>query len=265
MCCGLFRHTELFNEIGVDLIKAPNTKGKTAMKVEALIQARMSSARLPGKVLMPLGGMPSIFQVVKRVRAASSVDRVTVLTSTDSSDDELVDVLNRLGVDCFRGSLHDVLNRFTTYINGSDSSLFLRITGDCPLIDPVVIDEVVAHHQAGNFDYTSNTLMRTFPKGLDVEVFNPGVLRRLIEDFPGLTDTEREHVTIGVYGRPEVFRLGSFTGVRDLSKHRWTLDTRFDYDFLSEVFDLLAADSKTDVNSVIRVLKDRPDLQSFET
>ena len=233
-------------------------------KVEALIQARMSSSRLPGKVLMELGGMPAIMQVVRRVQAASSVDKVTVLTSVDKSDDALEEVLIDSGVGVFRGSLDNVLDRFIKYIDTASSDVYLRITGDCPLIDPGIIDQTVQFHIDGGWDYTSNTLNRTFPRGLDVEVFGKHVLNRLRTSVPKVSLEEVEHVTLGVYRRRDLFSIGSATGTVDLSRHRWTLDTQEDYSFLKAVFDTAPEGKQLDFTSLLALQKKFPSLQHFE-
>lgn len=232
--------------------------------VEALIQARMSSSRLPGKVLMELGGIPAIMQVVRRVQAASSVDKVTVLTSVDKSDDALVEVLKNFGVSVFRGSLDNVLDRFIKYIDTASSDVYLRITGDCPLIDPEIIDQTVQFHIEGGWDYTSNTLTRTFPRGLDVEVFRAKTLYELVGSQPELTAEEREHVTLGVYANVREFKIGSYFSEPNYSEHRWTLDTMDDYEFLFWLFELLPRQSGLELRDIISVLESHPGKARFE-
>lgn len=233
-------------------------------RVEALIQARMSSNRLPGKVLMDLGGMPAIMQVVRRVEAASSVNKITVLTSVDKSDDVLEKVLIDCGVSVFRGSLDDVLDRFISYIDLASSDVYLRITGDCPLIDPEIIDQTVRCHLEGSWDYTSNTLTRTFPRGLDVEVFNPAVLTDLRKRSPGLSEEEREHVTLGIYTKSNEFKVGSYFGKNNYSSNRWTLDTLEDFKFLSWLFEVMPKKSSFGLEEILSLLQRHPDRARFE-
>lgn len=233
-------------------------------RVEALIQARMSSSRLPGKVLMELGGMPAIMQVVRRAQAASLVDKVTVLTSVEKSDDALVKVLNDSGVSVFRGSLDDVLDRFIKYIATSSADVYLRITGDCPLIDPELIDQTVKFHIEGGWDYTSNTLTRTFPRGLDVEVFRANTLNKLIGSQPQPTAEEREHVTLGVYASARDFKIGSFFSNANYSNHRWTLDTIDDYLFLSWLFEVSPKPPSLGLQDIISLLERHPGKARFE-
>lgn len=234
-------------------------------KVEALIQARMSSSRLPGKVLMELGGMPAIMQVVRGVKAASLVNKVTVLTSLDKSDDNLVRVLNEHGVSVFRGALEDVLQRFVQYIATSDSEIYLRITGDCPVIDPEIIDQTIRFHIQGGWDYTSNTLTRTFPRGLDVEVFNAAVLPNLNKTQMDLSSSEREHVTLALYTRSNSFKVGSFFANSNNARHRWTLDTAEDYKFLFWLFEQFPGGSRMGMKEVLRILKEKPEMIHLET
>ena len=233
-------------------------------KVEALIQARMSSSRLPGKVLMELGGMPAIMQVVRRVQASSLVDKVTVLTSRDESDDALVGVLNRYRVSVFRGPLEDVLDRFVQYIVTSNSDVYLRITGDCPLFDPEIIDQTIRFHIQGGWDYTSNTLTRTFPRGLDVEVFNARILPDLTKNQPDLSPSEREHATLAVYTRQNSYKVGSFFVDSNNSQHRWTLDTDEDYRFLFWLFEQSSHGSVLGLEELLNILKGTPEMIHLE-
>jgi spore coat polysaccharide biosynthesis protein SpsF len=232
--------------------------------VEALIQARMNSSRLPGKVLMDLGGMPAIMQVVRRVEAASTVDKVAVLTSLEASDDALEKTLKEFGVRVFRGSLDNVLDRFIKYIDTASSDVYLRITGDCPLIDPDLIDQTVRFHIEGGWDYTSNTLRRTFPRGLDVEVFNSTTLKNLTRSRLALSAAELEHVTLGIYGNPGVFKIGSFFKDVDNSRHRWTLDTIDDFIFLSWLFETMPEQPRLGMGGVLSWLESHPERARFE-
>ena len=200
----------------------------------AILQARMSSSRLPGKVMMPLNGEPMIYRQIERIRRASTIDEVIVATSTDPSNDSLVEFLQNQGIEVFRGSLNDVLSRFSEIQKDIKSTAIVRLTGDCPLVMPELIDKMVAKFYEANVDYLSNTLELTYPDGLDVEVVRPSVFTKLAE--LDLSETEREHVTLGIYSRPSIFTLENFHGGEDLSQRRWTVDYLEDLVFVRQVF-----------------------------
>ena len=200
----------------------------------AIVQARMGSTRLPGKVLADLCGAPLLQRQLERVHRATSLDRVVVATSTNETDLPIAELCESLDVPCFRGDLNDVLARFLGAINEFDPEVVVRITADCPLISPSVIDSIVQSFFESNCDYLSNTLDPTFPDGVDVEVIRARALRALARLD---TDThEREHVTLGIYRRPEQFVVRNFTGNPDLSNLRWTVDSPEDLEFVRWVY-----------------------------
>lgn len=207
------------------------------MSIVVIIQARMASTRLPGKVLANIGGEPMIWHVVSRTRRARLVDRVVVATSVAPADDALVAYCERAGVDCFRGSESDVLDRFHAAALAYRADAVARVTADCPFIDPDVVDQVVAAYRQGDVDYVSNWITPTFPDGLDVEVFSAEGLRTVWQES-GLP-SEREHVTPFFYKHPERFRLRNVSNDEDLSSLRWTVDEPTDLEFVRAVYDRL--------------------------
>jgi len=201
----------------------------------AILQARMTSSRLPGKALKPILGQPMIQRQVERIRQSRRVDRLVIATSTDASDDILVEVCEALGIECARGSLDDVLDRYYQVARACGPEHVVRLTGDCPLLDPEVMDETVAFHLAGQFDYTSNALdSLTFPSGLDAEVMRFECLERTWRE--ARLPSEREHVTPYLYNHPELFRLGSYRGEQNFSHMRWTVDEPEDLAFVRQVY-----------------------------
>ncbi len=169
-------------------------------------QARMSSTRLPGKVLMDLAGRPVIDHVVDRCRRAELADEVWVATTTDPSDDVLAEHLRELDVPFVRGSLDDVLSRYVLASERAEAHTVVRVTCDCPLIDPEVIDRVIeAFNEVPEVDYCSNVLVRTYPIGMDTEVFSRAALERAA--VAAVAAHEREHVTPYIYQHPDGFRL----------------------------------------------------------
>lgn len=202
--------------------------------VTAIVQARMTSTRFPGKVLADLAGRPMILQQLARLESATSITSIVVATSVDPSDDELAKAVADAGYTVVRGSLDDVLSRFVTAMDAHPSDIVVRITADCPMLMPEVVDEVVARYRAVDADYVSNTLEPTFPDGVDVEVVRAAVLR----DVSSFADdaAEREHVTLGVYRRADRFRVENVARDVDLSDLRWTVDTPADLEFVREVY-----------------------------
>lgn len=203
----------------------------------AILQARMSSTRLPGKVMKPLAGRPMIERQLERLRRCAGL-RLVVATSTHASDDPLAHHLRDIGVDVFRGSLDDVLDRFVGAASEfAAEGQVVRLTADCPLADPGVIDDCVRLHAELGVDYASNGRRRTYPRGLDVEVFT---LEALLTAGREATDPyDREHVTPYLYRNPERFSQGELVQARDESDLRWTVDTPDDFAFVERVYDSL--------------------------
>src|SRR5215831_8692767 len=171
-----------------------------------ILQARASSRRLPGKVLKPILGRPMLERQIERVRRSRRMDRLTVATSTDASDDAIAALCQALTVDCFRGSLEDVLDRFYQAARQYAPRAVVRLTGDCPLTDPRVIDELIETHCREGYDYTANVLPpRQIPDGLDVEVIAMSCLETTWREAK--LPSEREHVTPFIYNHRERFRF----------------------------------------------------------
>jgi spore coat polysaccharide biosynthesis protein SpsF len=207
----------------------------------AIIQARTGSSRLPRKVLLPLLGAPMLTRVVRRVTRASRVDATIVATTTASSDDAIVALAEREGWLVARGSETDLLDRYVQVARAQAATTVIRITSDCPVIDPELVDDVVAALADGSFDYASNSLEpRTYPRGLDVEAMTMAALEQAWreDDDPG----SREHATPYIYRHRELFRLGRVASPVDLSGHRWTVDTPEDYELIRRIYDRLGRD-----------------------
>ncbi len=214
------------------------------MRTVIIAQARMSSTRLPGKTLMDLGGAPVIDHVIARGRRARRADDLWVATTTDPSDDVLVDHLREVGVAYVRGSLDDVLSRYVHAARAAEADVIVRITCDCPLIDPEVIDRVIeAFEAAPPVDYCSNTLVRTFPIGMDTEVFTRAALERA--DSGATEPHEREHVTPHMYQHPRDFRLRSVEAPAEAAWPglRLTVDEPVDLAMLDELVAAVGRDA----------------------
>jgi len=199
-----------------------------------VLQARMSSSRLPGKVMMEVNGKPMIYWQIQRILRSKRVDSLVVATSVDPSDDALVLFLEENSISVYRGELDNVLSRFLQVSESYPHDALIRLTGDCPLVMPELIDQMVAAFFEQDADYLSNTLEPTFPDGLDIEIIKHGALKNLT--LYNLEPKELEHVTYGIYTRPETFKLSNFLNDSNSSHERWTVDYQEDLDFVREVY-----------------------------
>ena len=205
------------------------------MRTVCIVQARMSSTRLPGKVLLPLAGREVLAHVLERLAFCHTLDVVVVATSSDASDDVLAQWCCARGVPVFRGSLQDVLDRYYHCAVENQANAVVRITADCPALDPTLVDEVVGGFHAGGYDLFY--LGGEFPDGLDCQVFSLSALERAWRE--AALASEREHVGPYIVNHPEFFHLGSLERFKGLAHHRWTLDEPRDLAFLESVFQLL--------------------------
>jgi spore coat polysaccharide biosynthesis protein SpsF (cytidylyltransferase family) len=201
----------------------------------AIIQARMSSSRFPGKVLAQLGDLPMIVFMVERVRQARLVDQIVVATSTDSTDDPLARELAARGIACFRGNLNDVLDRFVQCARTTNADHIVRLTGDCPLMDADLIDQGLNELASSNLDYVSNVAPPTYPDGLDVECFTLQALETAWREAK--LPSEREHVTLYLRSGVPNFRVGNWRATADHSALRWTVDHPDDLQHVASLVD----------------------------
>jgi spore coat polysaccharide biosynthesis protein SpsF len=211
------------------------------MNVVAIIQARMGSSRLPGKVLMDISGASMLSRVVNRTKQAKLLNQIVVATSDRSIDDAVVREADQLGVLSFRGSENYVLDRYYKAAQLFNADIVVRITSDCPLIDPSIIDKVVRAFLKSGADYASNGLVRTYPRGLDVEAFTMSALTKAWQQASN--PYERIHVTPYIYENPTIFKLLSVSDSHDYSNYRWTVDTPEDLEFVRKIYERL--DDKT--------------------
>ncbi len=217
------------------------------MKTVAIIQARMGSTRLPGKVLKDLCGQSVLAHVVNRVGASALVDEIVVATTDDPIDDAIVRAASDLGVAVFRGSESDVLARYFGAAQQHQADVVIRVTSDCPLFDSSVLEKMLSvffksQNQSISLDYLSNTLARAYPRGLDAEIFTFEALQQAYKNAHA--SYEREHVTPYLYQHPELFHLQNFGCDQDHSAHRWTLDTEEDWMLISKIYGHLYSDGQ---------------------
>jgi len=228
------------------------------MKIVSIVQARMGSSRLPGKALLDIHGRTMLARVVRRAGRSALIDEQVVATSGEKADDAIVSECNSLGIASFRGSEYDVLDRYYQAAMAFSADCIVRITSDCPLIDPEVIDRVVQAFLDNGPDYASNTIESTYPRGLDAEVFTFDALecawRKAFRDF------ERVHVTPYIYQHPEEFRKLSVTGTENWSHCRWTVDTREDLALIRAIYEKIDTDDLFSWRDVLKLFKREPNL-----
>lgn len=207
------------------------------MRTLMIVQARMGSTRLPGKVLEMALGRPLLFYLVERLKRCKAIDEFVIATTTNPLDQQIVDFCKKNDAPYYRGSEEDVLGRFWHVAKEYEAEIIVRVCGDCPLIDPAVIDQVITLYKESypKYDYVSNTLTRTYPRGMDVEVFSFAALESA-HQYSSLRN-EREHVTPFIYRHPDRYRLGALTRTPDSSHYRLTLDTKEDLDLIKKLIE----------------------------
>ncbi|MFC4403916.1 cytidylyltransferase domain-containing protein [Gracilibacillus xinjiangensis] len=204
------------------------------MKIVAIIQARMGSTRLPGKVLRQVLGKPLLAYQLERVRLAKHIDEIIIATTTQPTDDPIITFCQKEDVLFSRGSEQDVLSRYYDTAIQANADVIVRLTSDCPLIDPAVIDKVIETYTLSNH-YVSNVVRRTYPRGMDVEVFSIELLKQINEEATSKKD--REHVTTFVREQPDRFKIKDVVHRSDYSNYRLTVDTAEDLMLIEKILE----------------------------
>lgn len=207
------------------------------MQTCVIIQARTGSTRLPGKVLKDLCGKPVLWHVVNRLKHSRYISDIIIATTVFPEDDQIERFCIENDIKFHRGSAENVLSRYYEAAKKFSAETIIRITSDCPVIDPVLLDNMIEEFNSVKPDYLSNSLERTFPRGLDAEIFSFNVLEKTFHE--AVKPYELEHVTPYIYQHPELFKLRNYSSGGDYSFHRWTLDTEEDYALLTEIYNSL--------------------------
>jgi len=234
------------------------------MRTVVIIQARTSSTRLPGKIFKEVLGKTLLEYHLERVRDIKNVDEIVIATTVNPQDDKIYDFSRKHKVACFRGSEDDVLDRYYRAAVEYKAEAVVRLTSDCPLIDPDVVDVVVTAFQENSeiFDYASNTLERTYPRGLDCEIFPMAVLSE-IHDL-AVEKADREHVTAYIYKHPEKYRLLNVPHILDISRYRWTVDTSNDFELVRRMLEALyPINPKFRLKDCLRLFEKNPDWEKI--
>lgn len=228
------------------------------MRTVAIVQARMGSTRLPGKVLKDVAGETMLGRVVRRLRGAKQIDEVLIATTDSPTDDAIVAECQRYSIAVFRGDQDDVLDRYFEAAKFTDAEIVVRVTSDCPLIDPEITERTIRAFMDHSPDYASNTIVRTFPRGLDTEVVSMAALTRAWQE--ARRPYEREHVTPYILEHPEEFVLLPVVGDQDYSAHRWTVDMPEDLEFVRAIYNRLKGEGEFSWRDVLDVLDREPEL-----
>lgn len=207
------------------------------MNMVAIIQARMGSTRLPGKVMKKIFGKSILEHVVRRTSACEGINNIVIATTALEQDQVIVEEAKRLGVDVFCGAEHDVLDRYYQAAIKYKADSIMRITSDCPIIDAAILSKMITIYHNSDFDYVSNTLKRSFPRGLDAEIFSMESLKNAYQN----ADNEelKEHVTPYIYLNPDQFSIYHYESKEDYSMYRWTLDTEEDWILINKIYESL--------------------------
>jgi spore coat polysaccharide biosynthesis protein SpsF len=229
------------------------------MKVVGIVQARMGSSRLPGKVMKTVKGKPLLQYQIERMEKAKLVDELVVATTEKDIEAPILELCKRLNVSTYRGSENDVLERYYHAAKDYDADIIVRMTSDCPLIDPNIIDLVIQYYLDNKYDYVSNTQIRTYPRGMDTEVFSMKLLDEAF--FHANMEYEREHVTPYFYLNPEKYSIGQVCNSEDNSHYRLTVDTPEDFRLISIILeDLYCRDNLFDLQMILEKLRSEPAL-----
>jgi spore coat polysaccharide biosynthesis protein SpsF len=228
----------------------------------AIIQARMGSSRLPGKILMDLYGKPSLYRIFERLSSCKKINKIIVATSEEKANDSVRDFCRENDILCFSGSEDDVLKRFfeaAVWAGAGEQDVLVRITGDCPLIDPQIVDETIEYYIESKMDYVSNSNPPSFPDGLDCEVFGFKPLELAYHNAALLS--EREHVTLFIRNHPEIFTIGNVGSGEDHSMLRWTLDEYEDYLVIRAIYEeLYHRIPRFGMEDILALYKEKPEL-----
>lgn len=230
--------------------------------IMAFIQARMSSTRLPGKVFKPILGRPMLALEIERVQSCKTLDRVALVTTTHTDDQPIVELGQRLNIDVFCGSMENVLDRFYQAAKKFRPDHIVRITGDCPLVDPEVVDNMIRLYLEMAGDYGTNCMPPTYPDGLDAEIFSINALE--LAHREAVLPSHIEHISLFFEEQPERFKIVNLANSSDLSSLRWTVDEAEDFEFVKRIFEALYPMKPTfGFKDVLDVLEKHPELSSL--
>lgn len=235
------------------------------MKVLCIVQARMGSERLPKKVIKPILNQPMIIYTLNRLKKSKYIDEIVLATSQENKEEQLVDIVSKNGYKVFRGDENNVLKRFVDTYKKYGGDIIIRVTGDCPLIDPFIVDNVITYFMANNYDYVRLDVPETFIRGFDVEVFSSKTLLKVWKEVSSLDNSHRykEHVTLYIYENPDKFNIGFVKGNEFYNKdYRLSVDTIEDFKLVETIFNHFQ-DEYIAAKEVVKFLDENPNIASI--
>jgi len=235
-------------------------------KIVCIIQSRIGSERLPGKVLFDLNGKSVLWHIVNRLSKSRYVDQIIIATTNLEKDNSILNECYRYNFQTFRGSEEDVLDRYYKAAIEYKAKHIVRITSDCPLIDPAIVDRVIQKYSKKtkmnhNYDYVSNFIRRSFPRGLEVEIMSISTLTSAWKNAPQIY--QREHVTPYIYENSQIYNISSIENTSNLSEYRWTLDTQDDWKLISKIYSIYKnKEMPTDMNTILELFPSNPSFKN---
>ena len=236
------------------------------MNVVIIIQARMGSTRLPGKILKKVMGRPLLEYLLERLKRVRKASEICVATTTKPQEQPILDICFRMSVKTFRGSEDDVLERYFLAAQYLKAEAIVRVTSDCPLIDPVEIDKLIGYYleSSNKYDYMTSCLQRSYPMGMDAELFSFEALKKAHEEAK--SQPEREHVTPYIYWNPDLFRLGNVAYEEDQKDHRWTVDTPEDFELISKIIEsLYPSKPEFSIKDILNLFQKNPEWKKINS
>lgn len=237
-------------------------------KLVAVVQSRMGSTRLPGKVMKEICGKPMLLLMLERLSQAKLIDEIVVATTTNSNDDVIFELAKKNGYNVFRGSEFDCLDRHYRVAIEYNAAYIAKITPDCPLIDPQIVDKVLDYFlkNVNNYDYVSNAHPPSWPDGLDLEVFHVATLEKAYRE--ATESSHREHTTTYIWSNPQKFRIGNVVnpdGRNLFMSHRWTVDFPEDFEFVKKIYEDLYNNKIFLMEEILLLLEKRPDISKINS
>jgi len=231
------------------------------MKIVSTIEARIGSTRLPGKVMKEIVGKPMLELLIERLKRAKRIDEIIVATTIKPEDRIIVKLTKRINIKCFRGSSEDVLDRVLRATKAYQGNIIVEITGDCPLLDPELVDRIIKIYLENEYDYVSNRIKMTYPRGLDAQVFSVNIL----DEVSKLTNdpADRENVSLYIYEHPEKYKIYNVEAPPKFyhPEYRWTVDTEEDLQFVKAIYENLYYENPYfRTGDIMKLLEEQPDL-----
>lgn len=234
---------------------------KKQSKITCIIQARTDSTRLPNKVLKKIESVPMVAHIINRVKKSKNIKQIILATTSKKSDEVLLEIAEKLKIIGFAGDEDDVLGRFFNAATLFSADPIIRITGDCPLIDPGLLDDMIEIFLKNDYDYVSNTIERTFPDGLDIEIFSYNVLKKVHQETKW--SSEREHVTPYIIKNMDLFNVYNYKNKENLSKLRWCVDEEKDLLMIKHIFQEMRPELYFSTEDIIELVSKNPKISKI--